>query len=321
MERKPIQPMRKSGPLFESDRFREMKDPCIVHDGSLWHIYGTGVTGIGPGFQVVHAAAPSPEGPWSEHEPAVLKGIEGIHVSAPGVIHDPADGCFHMAMQEDFTSIGGRIQYLVSCDGHEFVHVATILEPMPHSGEAGLYDPHFCIVGGHKYLAYAGMPAEIPHGRPFIPQPDVYVAQSETGLWVGPWKRLGKALGHDDISWHHNRLDHPDYEWGIEGPQIVELPDRRILLNATCFLETGRRGTRQRVFFALADSIDGPYRTLGPALSEMRAEWESGENGHATAVVIDGKIYLFYQARPADPGAARRGWGYGLAVFDLRDLA
>lgn len=40
------------------------------------------------------------------------------------------------------------------------------------------------------------------------------------------------------------RAEHPDYEWGIEGAQLVELPDGRVLLNATCFLPEGRRGNR-----------------------------------------------------------------------------
>jgi hypothetical protein len=124
------------------------------------------------------------------------------------------------------------------------------------------------------------------------------------------------------IAWHHNRREHPDYEWGIEGPQLLELPDGTVLLNATCFIEEGRRGTRQRVFFAVADNPLGPYTTLGPVLAEReRDEWESGENGHASALIHENNLYLFYQARSqADPTPVLNNWRYGLAVFNLEEI-
>jgi hypothetical protein len=155
--------------------------------------------------------------------------------------------------------------------------------------------------------------------RPFIPQPDIYLAKSQTGLWVGPWERRGKILDHTDIDWHHNRRDHPDYEWGIEGPQLVELPSKKILLNATCFLEDMPRGSRQRVFFALADSIQGPYKSTGPVLDPLPGTWESGENGHATAWVDGETLYLFYQARSAPKSEGGR-WRYGIALFRQSDI-
>src|SRR6185437_9033853 len=141
------------------------------------------------------------------------------------------------------------------------------------------------------YLVYAGIPALLTYERPFVPQPDVYLARSVTERWSGYWKRIKKILDHDDIAWHHNRREHPDYEWGIEGPQLVELPNECVLLNATCFIEEGPRGTRQRVFFALASEVKGPYKTLGPVLSERNDSWESGENGHASAWVKDDELY------------------------------
>jgi predicted GH43/DUF377 family glycosyl hydrolase len=317
-----MRPKRKIGPLFKTHLFKEIKDPCILHDGKIWHIYGTAVPKLTGGLSIFHATAPNPEGPWVEMRSAHLDRIKTPHIAAPGVIYDQIDGHFHMSLQEDFTSLGGKIDYFASADGHKFTFVSTILEPIPHSSESGLYDPHFFSLENEKYLVYAGMPTYIDRSKPFIPQPDIYLAKSETGLWIGPWERLGKILDHDDIHWHHNKRDHPDYEWGIEGPQIVELPNGKFLLNATCFLGTGKRGHRQRVFFAIADTVTGPYRTLGPVLNENLEPWESGENGHATVHLDTEKeiLYLFYQARPGTEENNIGLWNYGIAVFDLNDL-
>jgi hypothetical protein len=197
----------------------------------------------------------------------------------------------------------------------------TIVRPVGDR-EAGLYDPQFCRIGGTKYLAYSGIPKRLVEDVPIFPQPDVYLAKSATGFWAGPWKRVKKILDHDEISWHHNRREYIDYEWGIEGPEIAELPDGRVLLNATCFLEEGARGTRQRVFFAIAKSPEGPYESLGPVLTGRTDEWECGENGHASVWVQDDLVYLFYQARSrTNPVPTENNWRYGIAIFKASDIS
>jgi hypothetical protein len=170
-------------------------------------------------------------------------------------------------------------------------------------------------------MVYSGMPAIMTYERSFTPQPDVYLAKSERNMWCGPWQRIQRILDHDAIAWHHNKREHPDYEWGIEGPQLIELPNGSVLLNATCFIEEGRRGTRQRVFFAHALTPDGTYTSLGPVLSERDQEWESGENGHATVYIKDDVMYLFYQARSQTrPEPPENNWHYGLAQFRVEDV-
>lgn len=324
MQQPLLRPIRTIGPLFDSPRFKDVKDPCITHDGTTWHIYGSGGDVRREEWEILHATAPSLEGPWTEVEPAVLRGVVGPHVAAPSVIYDPEDKLFHMAVQKDFMDIGGDIAYLVSADGHVFTKMRTLVMPTG-AGESGLYDPHFSSINGKKYLVYSGIPAALAASEgPFKPQPDVYLARSMSDRWAGYWKRVKAILRHEDIDWHHNRREHPDYEWGIEGPQLVELPDGRILLNATCFIEEGRFGTRQRVFFALAEKPEGPYTSLGPVLPTSIGEWapwENGENGHASAVVHGSEIYLFYQARSQDnPDARENNWRYGIAVFRLQDI-
>lgn len=319
--RKIIRPKSKSGPLFISKYFKDAKDPCIVRGPDYWHIYGSGGSVKKEEWQILHATAPALTGPWTEQEPARLLGLGGPHVAAPSVVYNPINKLYHMAIQRDFTAIGGGIEYLVSSDGHVFTHMKTILDPADGGGEAGLYDPHFSLIRSEKYMVYSGIPALMTYDRPFVPQPDIYLAKSESNLWPGPWKRVKKILDHADIAWHHNHKEHADYEWGIEGPQLYELPNGKVLLNATCFITEGRRGTRQRVFFAVGDTPEGPYTSFGPVLTDRDEAWESGENGHATVEVQDDTLYLFYQARSmkkTDP--TNNNWMYGLAQFSVDDI-
>jgi hypothetical protein len=169
---------------------------------------------------------------------------------------------------------------------------------------------------------YAGTPAIEGFNAGYLIQPDIYMAQSDNG-WNGSWQRLGKILDHNDIEWHHNSRQHSEYEWGIEGPQLIALPNGKILLNATCFLCDGPFGTRQRVFFALSDSITTSYKSMGPVLKPSldSTQWNSGENGHASAVLHNDKLYLFFQSRSRDiPQASDNNWRYGIAIYNLESF-
>jgi hypothetical protein len=284
-------------PIFQPDGFDDLKDPCPVHDGVQWHMFGSAGTVTNETWKIFHGTAPTIEGPWTQH-PLIDLGLRGSGVAAPGVVFE--NGVFHMFIQTEFMKSGGTFEHLVSNDGFTWVRLPTALQSVPGSGEDGIYDPHPAVIGGQKYLAYSGMARFAD-----VPQPDVYLARSRSGTWFGPWDRLGKILDHDDLP-HHNSRSQDDYEWGIEGPQLVELPDGRVMLNATCFLPEGPRGTRQRVFFAIADDVMGPYRTVGPVLSQS----DPGENGHSTVLVAGEDLTLFYQSRAV--GTNHR-WRYGIA--------
>jgi hypothetical protein len=215
-----------------------------------------------------------------------------------------------MFLQTDFMALDTRVAHLVSEDGHAFQRTDTALESIPLTTEAGIYDPHASEIGGKKYLTYSGCTE--------VSRPDIYLAESLGGGWSGPWKRLGRILCHEDVP-HHNQHGHEDYEWGLEGSQLVGLPGGLFLLNAVCFLPDGPRGRRQRVFFAASRAPKGPYRTLGPILEpRTEGDWESGENGHAAATVVGDELLLFYQARSADE--TNRPWRYGIATFPIADL-
>jgi hypothetical protein len=319
-----------TGPLYLATRFRDNKDPCPVFDGSTWHIYGSGGSVLTETWEILHATAPTLEGPWTEHNPIPLHGVHGKSVAAPGVIFD--EGKFHMFVQTDCLALNGRVEYLVSEDGWHFEYVDTVLyslrvtkplySDLPTNSElqllqtfpeAGIYDSHPAIIRGEKYLVYSGM-AEV--GRP-----NIYLAKSITNKWEGPWARVRPhdtkeaILTHEEVI-HHNQHDHTDYEWGLEGAQLLELPNGLILLNAVCFLPYGKRGTRQRIFFAASHSVLGPYRTIGPLMNPPLSGWDSGENGHAAAVMKDQKMYLFFQARRAHS----ERWRLGIIEMDAPKL-
>jgi hypothetical protein len=314
-----IHPLRKTGPLITQTQFTDTKDPCPVFDGKRWHIFGSGGDADGEKWKILHAVAPEIEGPWAEQAPVRLVGLSGDHVCAPGVVFDPADKLFHMFIQTDFLATEGTVEHLSSPDGDIFKKRDTPLKSIPNSEESGIYDPHPATIADRKYLVYSGTPFVGWRDGRFMSTPDIFLAKSSRNAWDGPWERLGKILGHKEIAEHHNQIGSPDYEWGIEGAQLLELPNGKILLNATCFLPSGVWGSRQRVFFAMADSVMGPYQTLGSVLTQMPDEWECGENGHAAAVVKNNFLYLFYQARASQDKNFIR-WRYGIAIFDANAL-
>jgi hypothetical protein len=299
--------LARNGPLLLPLTHADTKDPCPVFDGRQWHLYGSAGDSRTEQWEILHAVAPYPGGPWQELMPALLSGLHGPHVAAPSVVFDHAERLFHMFIQTDFMALDTHIVHLISGDGRAFGKRDTALESLPLTAEAGIYDPHAADINGEKYLTYSGCT--------IVSRPDIYLARSETGTWNGPWKRMGRILAHEHVH-HHNQHGHHDYEWGLEGSQLIALPSGLRLLIAVCFLPEEKRGRRQRVFFAVSRNITGPYCTLGPVLQPaFERGWESGENGHAAGIIVGESLYLYYQARSANE--ANRPWRYGLAIFPI----
>lgn len=284
--------------LLDTSRWVDVKDPCAVRVGRRWHLFGTGVH-LGYRYDILHAIAARPEGPWRVRPPSVLPDIRGGCVAAPAVV---AEGQrLHLFLQTQYNVLGGVVEHLVSDDGGTtFTHHDTALTSVPGTGEAGIYDPHPCEVAGTRYLVYSGFSV--------VGRPDLYLARSLSGGWEGPWERLGCILHHEHVT-HHNQHDDPAYEWGLEGGQLVELPDGRVLLNAVCFLAGAPPGDRQRVFFAVAPQPTGVYDIIGPVLDPLNL---AGEVGHATAVIDGGTLLLYFQER-----VPHGKWRYGLASARL----
>jgi hypothetical protein len=283
-------PITYHGALYEPRQYPDIKDPSPVFDGTRWHLFGTGCGGP-LGGEVFHSTAPGLPGPWREELPPTLHGVDRI-VSrcAPGVV---AEGrLLHLFLQHDFNVLGGHIEHLVSEDGGAtFVRARTALRSDAHLGEAGIYDPDPAELGGRRYLTYAAMSV--------VGQPDLYLARSRTGTWNGPWERLGCILDHERVPCH-NQVGTDDYEWGLEGPQLLEIAGGGVLLTAVCFLPDRPAGHRQRLLLAVAEQAEGPYVVLGTAVSPGGVGG-TGENGHGSAVMGgDGLIHLVYQERAGD---------------------
>ena len=296
-------PVQHLGVLYDSVRYPDVKDPCPVFDGRHWHLFGTGC-GLPHGLEVLHWTAPSLDGPWTELEPAAIVGTDVIPFpSAPGVIAEGRE--LHLFLQHDFNILGGAIEHFRSEDGGAtFVHTDTSVVSVAGTGEAGVYDPDPAEIDGHRYLVYSGMSV--------IGQPDIYVARSTSGSWAGPWERLGCILCHDDVEFH-NQVDDDDYEWGLEGPQLTELPDGTVLLTAACFLRGAPLGHRQRLLLAMADRVTGPYEVFAPIVQPTDG---AGENGHGTAVVDGDQLRVIYQERAGDG----RPWHFRHAVVEIGAL-
>ena len=298
---RPFEALRR-GSIEITTGVRQVKDPCPVFDGRVWHLFGSVWAEGVEGCAVLHAQADAIEGPYVRTEAVTLVGVSGPQVAAPGVIHDGA--LFHMFIQTAFSAFGGTIEHLVSADGVRFDRVDTALESAVDAGEACIYDPQPAVINGDLYLAFAAATT--------LGQPELHACRSLSGTWNGPWARLGPILRQPDVPFQ-NKVGCWDYEWGLEGPQLLQLPNGDVLLIGVCFLANGRRGTRQRVFMAIAEDPLGPYRVLGAMLDPAPDSWEQGENGHAGAVVVDGRLMVVYQARRG----AGKPWSCGLAELAL----
>jgi len=283
-------PVNYHGLLYSPQRYPDVKDPSPVFDGERWHLFGTGC-GLPGGPEVLHCTAPELSGPWREEPAPILFGVDYIRFAcAPGMV---ADGSLlHLFLQHEFNVLGGSIEHLVSEDGGAtFVRRRTALRSSRWRKEAGIYDGEPAEIGGRRYLTYAAMSV--------VGQPDIHLARSRRGSWEGRWARLGCILDHAQVPCH-NQVGTADYEWGLEGPQLLELPGGGVLLTAVCFLPNRPRGHRQRLLLAVAEEPVGPYVVLGPAVQPLGPQ-QSGENGHGAAILGgDGLIHLVYQERGGD---------------------
>jgi hypothetical protein len=315
-----VQPVVRVPHIFEpTSLYRDTKDPVVLYEKrrDIWHLYGSGGHSLSEQWNILHAVSPNGRDSWQELEPVSLHGLSITpHTCAPGMYID--DDGFHMFVQTEFMGPQGNIYYMHSLDGQHFHYINTAITNFPGTNQASMYDPHPAVITNadgkpQLFLTYSAGP-DNGYGKPV--HGDILLARSTTDSWKGPWERLGVILSHESVR-HHNQHDHPDYEWGLEGAQLIQLPNGKVLLNAVCFLPEGARGTRQRVFFSIADGATGPYRSIGPVLDPIPDAWQSGENGHASGFVQEDTLYLYYQSRPQSEDSK---WRYGVAQFNTNDL-
>src|SRR4051812_29737523 len=98
-------------PISTSKFFPSLKDPCLVFDGTKWHVFGSGDFQHQKGWRMFYATSTTLEGQWSEEEPINIA-VDGECVAAPGVFYDLQEKIFHMFIQTSCYSLGGTIEHL-----------------------------------------------------------------------------------------------------------------------------------------------------------------------------------------------------------------
>jgi len=299
--------------------YKHLKDACPVFDGSLWHLFGTADTrasgdkGKKGCVEVMHATSFSLKGPWQVHSGVKLYGLIGLHPCAPGVVYSSIDNTFYMFIHTSFILNGGTIECLKSTDkGNSFYYVNTVIRSLPLSNEERIYDPHPAEIFGQKYIIYTSSIKDNDFSFKIV--------KSINNSWDSKWEKMNQILQESDI-FFQNQKNSIGREWGIEGAQLIELPNKKILLNAVCFLTEGKEtppGKKQRFFLGIADKVSGPYKILGPVLSPTINGWESGENGHATIVIEKEEINFFYHARNFN--IVHPVWRYGIAKCNTSQI-
>jgi hypothetical protein len=127
---------------------------------------------------------------------------------------------------------------------------------------------------------------------------DLYMSLREKHKPQSKWSAPQLILKQEDIAFH-NHPDSPHYEWGLEGGKIVQLADDAFLLVGVCHLDKDitHRGTRQRVFFAQAQTPAGPFVSHALPIEPTPYPVGQGENGHPDVVDLGDRLAIVYQER------------------------
>ncbi|HEV8510555.1 MAG TPA: galactokinase family protein [Gemmatimonadales bacterium] len=324
-----------TSPLAHPEKTATHKDAFRVCFGGKWHIYGTGhetkdPTNPPPGHRphrgsvLFHLVSDHQAGPYVELDPPLLLGK-----FPPGIYEAPtlvAEGeTLHMFAQTTYYRLAGTIEHFVSNDGHHFTWRNTALRSIAGGPQAGVYDADaaWLPIGGRTrpVLTYSGFSRD--GGRDDRPDPCVFMAVSDNG-WDGPFVH-GRAplLADADVPWHNSHDPaNPFYEWGLEGGQIMAMPNGTYLLLAVAFEQRPGRDymPAQRLLFAIYDRNFRLIEVSNPILPRSPAWDEYGHGSMMIDVNDPRRLRLLFQARPANEDQAFRdsnSWRLFEAVFDV----
>ncbi len=73
--------IHKQGPILETKHFGWAKDPCMVFDGSTWHMYGSGTRAEDGNLLLLYSTALEIAGPWTEQEPIFINQPTCLHMT------------------------------------------------------------------------------------------------------------------------------------------------------------------------------------------------------------------------------------------------
>lgn len=302
-----------------ADQYPELKDPSIVKiTDSQYLMYASIGSSITQTWIVGRFEASSPDGEWHEVPPVTFHYLSGAQLCAPAVRYDAELHRWTMYVQNCCFEEGGFIALASSIDGQNFFGASKPLFTREMLGEhsesiVGLYDAGISevMLDGEAYLCL------LFSGYRRVGCGDIFMTYRKKSASDTDWSLPQRILAQEDVPFH-NHPDSPWFEWGLEGAQITQLGDGSFLLIGVCFMPkpAGFLGTRQRVFFAHAASLLGPFTPLTVPFLPQEVDGKRGENGHPDAFIWGNKLWIMYQERLGEG----KPWHFRQAYFDVLEL-
>lgn len=321
--------MVKTNQLLEINRlekhkniYPEIKDPSVALVNGKWYMYASVGRSRDQQWIVGRFEADNATGTWNEIEQVDFKGIQGPQLCAPAVLYDSRNeegGKWKMYIQTACFEENGVIAEASSYDGRIFSSMHASLITSQHSGlntkhkVVGVYDAGISevTVDGEELLAM------IFSGYRKVGSGDIYLTWKRKNDNVADWAPAKLILDQEDVPFHNNP-NYEHFEWGLEGGKILQVHNSLFLLVGVCFLPMpkGYEGKRQRVFFAAANALTGPYIPMGTPFPPQTYEHGMGEHGHPDAFINNEEMVVIFQERKKDGDP----WHLRYATFDLKEF-
>jgi hypothetical protein len=305
------------------EKYPELKDPCVIAtpDGkfTLFASIGNSIT---QQWIVGRFSAQSIEGPWTEVAPVIFKNISGPQLCAPAVTYEEVEGqpLWKMYIQTACFEEDGVIALAKSTDGLTFVGEIQPLaarhsvEPEHQPNVIGVYDVGVSEVKNNE----DDLVCMLFSGYRRVGCGDLYMSYKKKTAGEYEWSTAQRLLAQEDVPFH-NHPSYEHFEWGLEGAKLIQLATDCYLLIGVCFQPrpVGFEGTRQRVFFAVSSSLNGPFVPVGMPFTPYAQEGKNGENGHPDTLVIGNEFWVIYQERDGDG----KPWYFRTAKYNIAQLA
>lgn len=300
-------------------RYPELKDPSVVKVKEDFYVMFASIgSSVTQTWIVGRFISDRVDGLWQEVSPVTFHNLSGAQLCAPAVWYDAKSGMWTMYVQDCCFNENGYIALARSEDGENFYGHPQALFNRNHVASyqpsvVGLYDAGISTVtlNNEEYLCL------LFSGYRRVGCGDIFMSYRKKSATEDQWSEPQRILTQEEVPFHN----HPNYEWfewGLEGAQIIELSPESYLMIGVCFMPKpdGYLGTRQRVFYAHATSLLGPFVPLTVPFLPQEIEGKRGENGHPDAFIENGKLWVVFQERFGDG----QPWHFRQAAYDVERL-
>jgi hypothetical protein len=305
-----------------AELYPELKDPTVVQlPDDTFMMYTSIGNSITQEWIVGRFVAVHPAGPWTEVEPVIFEDIYGPQLCAPAVTIEQVSGqtIWKMYIQTACFEENGVIVLATSTDGRIFKKAGDPLAtretivPEHQSSVIGVYDVGISEIK----TAQDEILCMLFSGYRRVGCGDLYVSYRNKNAPENEWSPAQRLLAQEEVPFHNNPA-YEHFEWGLEGAKMIQLSDDCFMLIGVCFLPKpeGFLGTRQRVFFAGASSLNGPFIPMCTPFTPFENQGKAGENGHPDTLILGNDLWIIYQERFGDG----LPWHLRVAKFDLVEL-